>query len=430
MPLNTMLIGTVSPSRTVVLVTVSGAVISVAIGGTFTRMTCGYPRRSASSGGEGRPMIPSTDDPHAAWACRAYPEHGTGPLADLTFGVKDIIDVRGLPTAYGLGLDAPAAAIDAWCVAILRAAGAACVGKTTTTPLAWRDPAPTRNPHAEGRTPGGSSAGSAAAVAAGEVPFALGTQTVGSTLRPAAYCGIVGFKPTYGTIPAFGVSPLAPSVDHVGIIARDVALVRRVARVYGIAETAQTHPPRLGFAPGAFADRIGPKVEAALRGAAESASRGGAQVDEITLPPAYTELFPRLERLVAFEAFAVLRPWSSYALPPHVRALLDAGERLGYDVREDALAFREATRESIETALAPFDVVILAVADVAPGTESTGDGVPQGAATFYGLPALALPIGRVDGLPVAAQLIARRGEDAALLVAAQWLERTLASGGR
>ena len=147
----------------------------------------------------------TSPDPFKAWVVRREPADADGrsglPLAGMQFGVKDIIDVAGFPTSYGVDFITTHPLADAWCVSALRAAGAVPIGKTHTTAFAFRDPAITRNPRDPSRSPGGSSAGSAAAVAAGDVPFALGTQTLGSVVRPAAYCGIVGYKPTWGRIP-------------------------------------------------------------------------------------------------------------------------------------------------------------------------------------------------------------------------------------
>ncbi|MGH7716925.1 MAG: amidase family protein [Vulcanimicrobiaceae bacterium] len=185
-----------------------------------------------------------TADPFSAWVVR---NEDAAPGA-ITFGVKDVIDVAGFPTAHGVDYATTHPHVDAWCVALLRAAGMVPIGKTHTTPFALRDPAITRNPRNPTRSPGGSSAGSAAAVAAGDVPFALGTQTGGSVLRPAAYCGVVAFKPTWGRIPTLGVAPSAPSLDTIGIIADSVTTARHAAEALIPLDDLVPPSPRIGFA--------------------------------------------------------------------------------------------------------------------------------------------------------------------------------------
>ena len=350
-----------------------------------------------------------------------------GPLAGMPFGVKDIIDVRGMPTAFGIPKAGTVATVDAWAVAALRAAGAVPLGKTETTAFAWRDPARTRNPHDANATPGGSSAGSAAAVADGHVPFALGTQTFGSVLRPAAFCGVVGYKPTYATIPVQGVSPLCPSVDHVGVIARDVATAADVARVFGVTRDVLSGPPRLGFAPAVFADRLSEEVRAALADAAHVSRAAGADVTTIAMPGSFADSVPYLLDLVGSEARAVLVPHLDSTLPPEIRTMIGGETTHDRQNRENALGVRGEHIAEIEAALDPFDAVLLVVADTAPARETTGDSVPQGATTFYGLPAIALPFARsARGLPIGVQLIARRGNDARLLATAAWLETVFA----
>ena len=353
-----------------------------------------------------------------------------GPLANVAFGVKDIIDVRQMPTRLGLLEHAPLARSDAWCVAALRAAGAVPIGKTATTAFAWRDPAPTRHPTVDDVTPGGSSSGSAAAVAAGHVAFALGTQTIGSTLRPAAYCGVVGFKSTFGIVPVHGVAPLAPSVDHVGIIARDVAMATRCAAIFDATlapdatlRVEMRSTPRLGFAVAAFAGDVGPEATVALARLADAARAAGAYVDDVTLPAPFFATFEPLEALVAYEAFAVHAAWCDVALPPELAALLERGASESASVHARTLGFRRDSRATIDAALAPFDAVMLAVAGPAPDRGTTGGARPVAPATFYGIPAISIPIARnARGLALGVQLIARSGEDARLLAVARWLE--------
>ncbi len=349
------------------------------------------------------------------------------PLAGLAFGVKDIIDVRGMPTRYGVLDTAPPARVDAWCVAALRAAGAIPIGKTATTAFAWRDPAPTRHPHDARATPGGSSSGSAAAVAASHVPFALGTQTVGSILRPAAYCGVVGYKTTFGAVPVFGVSPLSPSLDTVGLIARDVATVRACASALGIESSMRgisSETPRIAYAANAYAADVSADVAVAIADLARACAAAGSSIDDVQLPDAFFEAFDFIEPLIAYEAYALHEPWLETPLPPMLAALLRRGANEPPAAREDALAFRRSTRAAVEAALRPYDAVMLVVADTAPDRTTTGFGPPPAAATFYGLPALTFPVGRgKTGLPIGVQLVGTCGSDARLLAAARWIER-------
>jgi Asp-tRNA(Asn)/Glu-tRNA(Gln) amidotransferase A subunit family amidase len=388
--------------------------------------------RPALNAAEALARIDRSDAELRAWAyvdrAAVRAVAAEGPLAGMPFGVKDIIDVCGMPTRYGLpDFSVPSAPIDAWCVATLRAAGAVPLGKTHSTALAFRDPAPTRNPHHAERTPGGSSAGSAAAVGAGQVPFALATQTLGSIARPAAFCGVVGYKPTHGTIPAQGVTPQAPTLDTIGIIAADTSIAARVAAVYlPDLECEPRAAPRVAYAPGTFAGRFEPAVLAALQTASERIAAAGADVMRIDLPAIVEEAIAPHWAIDMFEANAVLRPLRAYDLPPLVAAFLTEAGETTYDAYRAALAFRARTRPEIAALLARYDVMLVACANPAPGRESTGDVVPFMPWTFWGVPVLTLPVARSpEGLPIGIQLIAAPNADATLLRAARWIERAL-----
>src|SRR6266851_7557301 len=253
-----------------------------------------------------------------------------GPLHGVPVGVKDIFDVAGMPTTGGAkpfahtrpGVDAPA-------VARLRTAGAIIVGKTVTTEFAYRDPAPTRNPWNQGHTPGGSSAGSAAALAARMVPLALGSQTVGSVLRPAAYCGVVGFKGTHGLIPTEGVVPLAWSLDHVGVFARavaDVALAAGVLAGRPLAGPAP-RPPRLALAP-ELVERATPETAAEVRATAARLARAGATIEEVKLPASFAGVHAAGRAVLEVEASAYheeLYRVHAAAYRPRTRELIAGG---------------------------------------------------------------------------------------------------------
>ena len=369
------------------------------------------------------------DDSILAWVHRdTRPSSIDGPLSGLTFGVKDTIDVCGMPTGYGL-TDRPArvATIDAWCVAALRAAGAIPVGKTHSTALASRDPAVTRNPRLDDRTPGGSSAGSAAAVAAGHVPFALGTQTLGSVLRPAAFCGVVGFKPTYGVIPVNGVAPMAPSFDTIGIIAENVATARRAAGalVPSTPVCERASPLVIGWAPTTFAECFSPAVSALLASYVAALDPAWFTVQPVALDRPVEAMRDIVTTVMAFEAHAVLAPFRATGpLPPGVDALIAQGSAIAYDTYWEAIRARDRLREEMHAALAPFDAVLLPIADEPPTRETTGDPLPQAPWTAWGMPALALPVGALaSGAPVAIGIVARSGDDATVLDVAHRLEQ-------
>ncbi len=357
------------------------------------------------------------------------------PLAGMVAGVKDIFDVAGLPTRRGMPigvLPEHVAEHDAVAVARLRAAGAVVLGKTQSTPYAWLDPAPTRNPHDPGRTPGGSSAGSAAAVAAGHCTVALGSQTAGSTVRPASFCGVVGYKPSFGRIPTAGVMPLAPSLDHVGIFAGRVADAAAVARALDPSLAAPARTARLRFVVSELdGDRDAePATRAALARAAAAVRATADELGSIRLPDAVARGGELLATVVAYETVAAHgATWRALGerLPPHLRALLARGEATPAAAYEAALAERESLRPAVARVFAAADVLLMPCAlGEAPERTGTGDARYVRPWTFYGLPALALPVAAAR-LPVGVQLVAAAGADALLLAAAERLEAALAS---
>ncbi len=383
------------------------------------------------------------------------------PLAGMIAGVKDIFDVAGMPTRRGMPAgtasadddavaerDAPAEC-DAVAVARLRAAGAVVLGKTQSTPYAWLDPAPTRNPHDPSRTPGGSSAGSAAAVAAGHCTVALGSQTAGSTIRPASFCGVVGFKPTFGRISTAGVMPLAPSLDHVGIFASSVAGAAAVARALdpslalappSASESAsgtspaavRAAPLRLRFIVSDLADdhAVEPTTRAAVERAAAALRAAGCDVGIAPLPDAVRRGGELLPTVAAYESVAAHgATWRALGdrLPPHLRALLAQGEATPRAAYEAALAERERLRPEITRIFADTDLLLMPCAPgEAPDRATTGDARYVRTWTFFGLPAIAVPVSGAR-LPVGVQLVAPLGADELLLAAAERLETALIS---
>jgi Asp-tRNA(Asn)/Glu-tRNA(Gln) amidotransferase A subunit family amidase len=354
-----------------------------------------------------------------------------GPLAGIPFGAKDVFDVRGLRTQYGTRwmTDEPPARFDAWCVAAMRAAGAIPLGKLQTTPFAFSDPAPTRNPWNTQRTPGGSSAGSGAAVGARQIPFAFATQTGGSTLRPAAYCGAVGFKPTFGAIPTAGMSRLAPTFDHVGIICRDAEDATTLFGIFdpSVANVPAPAVPRLLMAVGFHDEITGGELRLTLDAAVARLARAGATIVRGPLPADLDAVHTCWRTICAYEARATLAETvRDRPLGPLLRSLLDEGC--------DATAYREAQLlrlrllPKIEALFERYDAIALPAAGPVPDLTTTGAEqlaflLPW---SFFGMPSISLPAGfTADGMPVGLQLVAKRGDDACLLAIARWAESAI-----
>lgn len=366
------------------------------------------------------------------------------PLCGVPFGVKDVIETAELPTEMGAHCyQGYQPRFDAGTVAQLRLAGGIMLGKTATAEFAGTFPAATCHPLDPSRTPGGSSSGSAAAVADFMVPFALGTQTGGSVLRPAAFCGVVGFKPSYGLYTIAGMKSAAPSFDTIGLIARsvaDVALVHATL-MNGTPAAALLRAPRVGV----FRSHLWPHVEADARQCLEQAvsafAAAGAEVCEIAIPEGFDRITGERAIINAFERARVLAgEWES-ARATFSRASFDLCER-GFAIpAERYLEARRAVdafRLRAADLFAQVDVLVTpTTVGVAPaGLESTGDPRLQELWTMLHLPAITVPAGRApqgpgqgDGpaLPLAVQLVGPRYGDAALLAAADWASAVLAA---
>jgi Asp-tRNA(Asn)/Glu-tRNA(Gln) amidotransferase A subunit family amidase len=363
-----------------------------------------------------------------------------GPLHGVPIGIKDIIDVAGMTTTAGAGAFAHTHPTrDATLVARLRAAGAVIVGKTYATQFASSDPAPTRNPWSSEHTPGGSSSGSGAAVAARQVPVAIGTQTVGSILRPAAYCGVVGLKGAFGQVPLEGVVPLGRSLDHAGPIARSVADVVLLEGV--LAEAAvpavSIDRPRLAVSR-ELLDQADPAPRSQLDGLIARLADAGATIVEIELPLAFARIVEACRLILAAEAAAFhASMFAEHAADygPGIARLVTAG--LAGNATELARAERDraAFRLAMAPVLATFDALL---SPVAPGpaplrSEGTGDFSLCAPWSLIGVPSISIPTG-LDGagLPLAMQLVSSSGpgELARLLGAAAWTERVVAFQAR
>lgn len=356
-----------------------------------------------------------------------------GPLGGLSMGVKDIIDVAGVPTRNGSAAcaDALPAEKDALVVQNLRAAGARIAGKTTTTEFAFTDPTPCRNPHDLNRSPGGSSSGSGAAVAAGIVDLALGTQTAGSLIRPAAYCGVVGFKPTTGALPLHGVTPLAPSFDTVGIIARDVELIRQAFEVLNPAAQRWT-PDNIQATCGLWeADvLVRPDWVQALQDAQGPLGRLTPQVTSYNLPADVDRIVGAHRVIMCAEAFAnhsdLLGPDTAHLLKPKFRAGLQAGRDVSATAFDGARRVLADARAAFWGEMKEAHLFLtLPVPDGAPlmdGTTGFQDWLTPW--TVFGGPLICLPWGR-DSLmrPRSVMLAAHPGQDLFLLSIAAQLER-------
>lgn len=352
------------------------------------------------------------------------------PLGGIPFAVKDVIDVRGLPTRFGAAVPSPTATCDAWCVAAARNAGAIPIGKVQTTAFAYADPAPTRNPWNLERTPGGSSAGSGAVVGAHHVPFAFGTQTGGSTLRPAAFNGVVGFKPTFGAIPTSGVGMLAPTFDTVGIIARDAKDATAVFGVYDprVLQTDAVAQPRLASMLSYREDLSGPYVVGAIDAALEKMRRDGTRVQSSVMPALVDEVERLWRTVAAYESHAAIAPVVEPSQAgPAIRRLIDEGARTGIDAYRAALELRERIRAALDELLSSCDAVVLPSAGQVPERSTAGNAHFLRPWSTCGFPSVSIPVGfDPDGMPIGMQLVARRGNDRELLALARFAERTIA----
>ena len=359
-----------------------------------------------------------------------------GLLHGVPVGVKDIVDVAGMPTSNGAEIPVEGvAASDAAAVARLRAEGAVIVGKTVTTEFALFRPGPTTNPHDASRTPGGSSSGSAAAVGAGTVPLAIGTQTAGSIVRPASFCGVVGGKPTVGSVPRDGVTLCSSTLDTVGLLGSDVGSVATGLGVLASDPESFTPAPvdglRIGFCRTAEWSAIDPSVQPVVEDGAARLARH-LDVVEVDLPVQMRGLAQAQRVIMGAECadeLADVRAAHDERLSPTLRAFLDEGDgwRWAYGPAVDHAALGRALLREL---FAEVDVLLApAVLGEAPTTETTGDPLLCRMWTLLGTPAIAVPgLTGPAGLPVGVQVTAPPGRDAIALGAAELVAEHLAAG--
>lgn len=390
------------------------------------------------------------DEDHALAQARAADERrrsgqAVGALNGIPVGIKDIIDTADMPTENGTVLhQGRTPRHDAAVVRQLRAAGAVILGKTVTTECAYFSPGKTRNPHNPEHTPGGSSSGSAAAVAASMVPLALGSQTAGSTIRPGSFCGVYSFKPTHGLIPRTGVLQLSRTLDHIGLFARSVEDIALLAEELAgddegdpdtapraripFAQVAAEEPPiapRLAFVRTPHWERADADMK---EGYAELVEALGAQVEEVDLFPSAQPAWDWQRLVMDAEMASNLEPLfltGKDKLSGRLRELIERGREVKAVDYQRVLKALPAVRETFdELFMERYDAILTPSAlGVAPkGLSATGDPVFCVPWTLFGLPAINVPLLRgANGLPIGVQLVGRHNFDARLLRTARWL---------
>jgi Asp-tRNA(Asn)/Glu-tRNA(Gln) amidotransferase A subunit family amidase len=397
------------------------------------------------------------DRDHALRQARELDEHRAhgrplGPLHGVPVAIKDVFDTGDMPTEFGSPLwTGRTPRSDAIAVARLRAAGAVIMGKTVTTEYAYYHPGKTRNPHDKARTPGGSSSGSAAAVAALMVPGAIGTQTNGSTIRPAAYCGVVGYKPTHGLIPRTGALLLSRALDHVGVFARtveDAALMAEAMAGFdaedpdtrprarpplaSVAVSEPPLPPRFAFVKSAAWKQAEPVTHEAFAELVEALGEAAVEVD---LGEGFGRAIDQQRIVMEVEmAHNLHRDYEEgrEKFSPQLRECIERGRSHAAVDYTRAVAGAAVLNDSLGDVFNEFDAIVTpAAAGEAPLGLPTGDPIFCTTWTYLGTPAITLPLLRTEaGLPLGIQLVGRRDGDARLLRTAHWLVKTLLPEGR
>ncbi len=361
------------------------------------------------------------------------------PLRGLPVGVKDIFDTADFATEFGTPIykgNRPRQ--DAALVALVRRAGGLVLGKTVTTELAFLHPAKTRNPHDPARSPGGSSSGSAAGVAAGMFPIATGSQTGGSVIRPAAYCGVAGFKPSYRLLPTPGIKHFSVYLDTAGLFAASVADVAYAAAAITGRDLRVDHgkpaAPRIGLARTHVWGEASAAMQGAVENAAKAAAAAGARVSEPAWPPLLRDAFmahPTIQDYEAYRTLAFEYDRHRDALSPILRGMLDKAAAITADDYDAARRTVKRARQALADLMADIDVLITPSApSAAPGPETTGPAIFNRLWTLMGTPCVNVP-GLKDpaGLPLGVQIVGRFGRDHQALMGAQFLQQALADIG-
>lgn len=367
-----------------------------------------------------------------------------GPLHGIPVGIKDIFDTADLPTENGTVLDSGRQpVVDCKVVSLLKEAGAVIMGKTVTTEMAVFGPGKTKNPHNTGHTPGGSSSGSAAAVASHMVPLAIGTQTNGSVIRPASFCGIVGFKPTHGLIPRTGVLSLSPPLDTIGTFARsieDIALLTEALVAYdpgdrdtraracpALQETLTTEPPMrpmVGFAKTPVWDQADPETRAAFE---ELVELLGDDCRDLPLSEPFNHLVKMHRDIMNADLAKNLAPYYERGkdkMTTTICGMIEDGQKVSAVNYNTAVDGQDLLNSGLNACFDHYDIIITpATTGEAPaGLDATGNPIFNTLATYCGVPSITLPLMEgPNGLPLGVQVIGPRGDDARLLRNANWL---------
>ena len=373
------------------------------------------------------------------------------PLFGIPVGVKDIIATRGIPTRYGSRIFANNVPThSAWIVRRLEALGGLVMGKTVTTEFAYRQPGKTRNPWNTAHSPGGSSSGSAAAVAAGFVPIAIGTQTLGSVIRPAAYCGVVGYKPSLGAISRTGIHPFSPTLDTVGVFARSVAdaawfgaclmgpdprdeatLMRGPEKILRVPLEPLAAAPRLAVVRTQKWPLASDAQKAHFDESIGRLQAAGATLREVNLPRLFDDAWENVMTLMSRDAvkcFASIESRHRIRLSPHLIEILDRGHRVTPEQYARARTKRDEYRRWLDGVFEKNDAIatIPATGEAPEGLSNTGDASLCSLWTQAGMPAVSIPSGfGPRGLPLGLQVVGRYREDEHVLKVASWIEATL-----
>ncbi len=356
-------------------------------------------------------------------------------LRGVPVGVKDVFDTFDMPSRYGSPIYADyQPRSDAAVVALLRGVGGLVLGKTVTTEFATFTPNVTTNPHNPAHTPGGSSSGSAAAVAAGMVPVAFGTQTIGSVIRPAAYCGVVGYKPSFGLLPRIGVKAISDCLDTVGCFTRSVAdaafFVGALAR-RPLAIGAGNHAPRIGLCLTAQWPHAQAETQALFAGLGARLSGAGANVVDFSLPALYDGINAAQDIIAAVEMAACLADEHrrfSHLMSERLRTRLDEGAAVPVSEYDAAMALATLGRQSLADAMTKIDVLVVpsAMGEAPKGLGATGDPVFNRTWSLMHTPCVHVPLTTgPNGLPLGVQVVGRVGDDARALACAHWIEQRL-----